>query len=403
MKKTLFNVGAASMMLAMFATGCASTEKQPYGLEVQTKIAELKGLEDHVKQPEKCLLPNLSLNQTKALYISWAAVATDSAVIRFGEADVVSVIRDATDSNNLGLWDAMRNSDTDKKDAADAITSMKTLVAQSYAKNKTTSKLSDDAMFETVVAKMAQEDYIAYKKGLKEGKKDSDFANQKEWLAKGKANIDKVAAENKKMLEAAEKRLAKAEKEVEESKRKISLTMSYAWKKAIELPVSEAGVAAAKVAAEKAVPQAQAAVNNAAAAVKDAEAKVNSLTNAFAKSAAEKALNAAKQTKIEADKALEEAKNLPKKAQEKVEAVKKEIAAIKAEFPEVDTVFELPNLKFDPTDMASVNAAGENLKKELAPWGYALEMAGKRGTAVIKAKSLAREAQGVLDEVSGEK
>ena len=150
-------------------TGCASTSQSASFAEevkkAEAAVANARGLENHTKQAEKYLLPNLFLEQTKVLYIDWAAIATDSIGLRFGEADVISVCRDATDSSNLKIWDAMRGADKEKANAAAA--EMKKFVAESYAKNKTTSKLSDNEMFKTVVGKVAQEDYVAYKKALK--------------------------------------------------------------------------------------------------------------------------------------------------------------------------------------------------------------------------------------------
>ena len=228
MKKSLLSVGAACFV-AVVMTGCASTSQSASFAEevkkAEAAVANARGLENHTKQAEKYLLPNLFLEQTKVLYIDWAAIATDSIGLRFGEADVISVCRDATDSSNLKIWDAMRGADKEKANAAAA--EMKKFVAESYAKNKTTSKLSDNEMFKTVVGKVAQEDYVAYKKALKEGTDASDYKDQAAWLAIGKANINKVAAEQKKMMAAAEARLAKAEKEAEDAKRKISLTIKY--------------------------------------------------------------------------------------------------------------------------------------------------------------------------------
>ena len=341
MKRTLLSVGAAALTVAMFVTGCSSTPKQSSLAEevkkAEAAVANARGLESHTKQADKYLLPNLFLEQTKVLYIDWAAIATDSIGLRFGEADVISVCRDATDSSNLKMWEAMRGADKAKADAAAA--ELKKFIAESYAKNKTTSKLSNDAMFETVVAKVAQEDYVAFKKAMKAGGSASDYKDQVEWLSKGKANIKKVAAEQKKMMAAAEARLAKAEKEAEDAKRKIILTIKYYSCKAAYL-------------------------------LADTQAK--NAGNPFLK----KTFVAA------ADKA------------------KNEMDAAEKEFPKVTTVFDMPSIKLGSIAEAMETKAA--IEKELEPWKYASNIGGKRWDSFWEVKKWAKEAQKTLDEVSGE-
>lgn len=343
MKKSLLSVGAAFLAVAMFATGCASTSQSASFAEevkkAEAAVAQARGLEKHTKQADKYLLPNVLLEQTKVLYIDWAAVATDSIGIRFGEADVISVARDAMDSSNLKSWDAMRNASTDKVQADAAVADMKKFIAESYAKNKTTSKLSNDAMFETVVGKIAQEDYIAYKKALKEGASEADYKDQKAWLDRGKANVAKVAAEQKKMMEAAEKRLAKAEKEAEDAKRKITLTIKYYS-------------------------------NKAAYMLADTQAK--NATNPFVKKGFVAAAEKNKALMDEAEK----------------------------EFPKVTTVFDMPPVKLGNLQEAQATKAA--IEKELEPWNYALEVGGKRWDSYWEVKKWAKEAQKTLEEVSGE-
>lgn len=343
MKKSLLSVGAASLALAMFITGCASSsESASFAEEVkkaEAAVAQARGLETHTKQADKYLLPNVLLEQTKVLYIDWAAIATDAIDIRFGEADVISVARDAMDSSNLKAWDAMRNADADKAQEEAAVASLKKFIAESYAKNKTTSKLSNDAMFETVVGKIAQEDYIAYKNALKDGASEADYKNQATWLAKGKANVVKVAAEQKKMLEAAEKRLAKAEKDAEDAKRKITLTIQYYSNKAAYL-------------------------------LADTQAK--NADNPFVKKGFAAVAEKTKALMDEAEK----------------------------EFPKVTTVFDMPPVKLG--NLQEVQETKAAIEKELAPWVYALEIGGKRWDSYWEVKKWAKEAQKTLEEVSGE-
>ena len=111
--------------------------------------------------------------------------------------------------------------------AATAEADLKKTVAESYAKNKTTSKFSNEAIYNTVIGKIAQEDYITYKQALKDGVNAADYKDQKTWLEKGKANVAKVAAEQKKLLDAAKRRLAKAEKEADETNHKVGLAVQY--------------------------------------------------------------------------------------------------------------------------------------------------------------------------------
>lgn len=344
MKKSLLMIGAASLMAAMFVTGCASTKSQASFIEevkkAEAAVANARGLEDHTKQPDKYLLPNVLLEQTKVLYINWAAVATDSIVLRFGEADVISVARDAMDSANLKNWDALRNADANKAEADAAATELKKYIAESYAKNKTTSKLNNDQMYDTVVGKIAQEDYVAYKKQVQAGEaKEEDFKDQKTWHEKGKANIAKVAAEQKKIMEAAEKRLAKAEEQAEEAKRKVALTVKYYTAKAASMV---------------------------------AESQAKGESNPFVKKGYDLTINEMKKLMDEAEK----------------------------EFPEVTTVFDMPAVKIESVQDAK-NAA-EAINQELKPWAYAADIGGKRWDSFWEVKKWAREAQKTLDEVSGE-
>lgn len=222
MKKSLLFTGVAGLAAMFVMTGCAST---PASLmeevkKVEAVVAKARGLETHKKQADKYLIPNALLDQTRVLYISWAATATDSIKIRFGEADVIGVAKDANHADMVKAWDVLRT-ETDEAKIKEAAKYLEESVAQSYKKNKTTSKYTDKEIFEIVVGKMAQEDVIA----KKTKKTDVDFSAK--WLEIGNKNIKKVAAENKKMLAAAEKRLAAAEKDAEESKRKIVLTIQY--------------------------------------------------------------------------------------------------------------------------------------------------------------------------------
>ena len=344
MKKSLLMVGAASLVAAMLAAGCASTEQQASFVEevkkAEAAVANARGLEEHTKQPEKYLLPNVLLEQTKVLYINWAAIATDAIELRFGDADVISVARDAMDSANLKSWDALRNADANKEQADAAAAELKKFIAESYAKNKTTSKLSDDQIFDTVVDKIAQEDYVAYKELLKAGEvKEEDYKDQKTWLERGKANIVKVAEEQKKRMEAAEKRLAKAEEDAEEAKRKVALTVKYYTAKG---------------------------------AFMVAESQAKGASNPLVKKGFELTMGETKKLMDEAEK----------------------------EFPEVTTVFELPPMKLN-TVQDAMNAKAA-IEKELKPWVYASEIGGKRWDSFWEVKKWAKEAQKTLDEVSGE-
>ena len=379
MKKSLLTVGAASFALAILATGCASAP-QPLSFAEEVKkaeaaVANARGLENHKKLDDKYVIPNVLLAQSKVLYIDWAATATDAIGIRFGEADVISVARDATDTSNLKAWEALRNAGKDEKSkaAADAACKeLKKFISESYAKNKTTSKLSNDAMFETVVGKLAQEDYIAYKKALKDGASESDYADQKEWLAAGKANAVKVAAEQKKMMEAAEKRLAAAEKEAEAANRKLVLILKYHGSK-LAIPGIKIGTAELHKALAGKVP---APVATSCVAI----------------------LN----------------KGL-------IMVMENNMAEAKKEWDGVDTAISdsIPEFKmpqFDATGLTPFNAVSKVTaykdtvskeietwqKKAFEPYDYAKEIGGKRWDSFWEVKKWAKEAQKTLDEVSGE-
>ena len=377
MKKSLLSIGAASLAIAFYATGCASTPAT-ISLAEEVKKAEAvvskaRGLENHEKLDERHLIPNLLLEQSKVLYISWAAVATDSIGLRFGEADVISVSRDATDSNYLKLWDALRNADANKENAVKAAAELEKVLAESYKKNKTTSKLSDKAMFDTVVGKIAQEDYIAYKKALKEGASESDYKNQKTWLAAGKANALKVAAEQKKLMEAAEKRLAAAEKDAAAAKRKVELVLKYNVSK-LAIPGIKIGIVELnKVLINQCKLPAPVAVTCCAILQKGlVDVMVNNMEEAKkewpgVETALKDSIEPYKMPKFNAVGVN------PFNASSKVQAYCKEVT----------------------------NSVDEWSDKAFKPWKYATEIGGKRWDSFWEVKKWAKEAQKTLDEVSG--
>ena len=376
MKKSLLFTGVAGLAAMFIMTGCSSVP--PTGnlaeevKKAEAVVAKARGLENHKKLDSKHVIPNILLEQSRVLYIGWAATATDSIGIRFGEADVISVSRDATDASNLTLWAKLREADKDAQAAEAAAKSLEKFIAESYKKNKTTSKKTDREMFETVVGKIAQEDYIVYKKTVAKGDaSESDYKFQKKWLEIGKKNILRVNAEQKKLMEAAKKRMEAAEKDAEAAKRKLALILKYHGSK-----LSKPGIVIG----------------------------VNILKKELGSSLPAAATNIA----------------IPFLQKSLIDVLDKNMKEAAAEWPEVVTAFSeaVPEFQMPKFSMEGVNlfnikgkmadylaSVEKSLKdwneKAFGPYNYAFEVGGKRWDSFWEVKKWANEAQKTLDEVSG--
>lgn len=363
-------------MLALFATGCASAPQQTSYVDsvnkAQAVVKNAKELENHTKLPEKHILPNILLEQSRVLYISWTAIAADSIGLRFGERDIVMVAKDAMNDNYTLYWAAMRNAKADKAKADAATEELKKIICnESIPKHREDKKDDEEykkSVFNTVVGKMAQEDYIEYKNLIKKGEASpSDYEGQEEWMAMGKANAIKVAAAHKKMLKDAEKRLAAAEKDAAAARRKLTLILKYHGNK-LALPAVKVGVAEVKkllagnlppVAVNAAMPLIEAALlNTMISAMDEAQKEWPGVVTAFADSV--------------------EPFTMPQFSMEGV------------------TVFNIKDKVVGYTDAVN-KSMSDWLKKTFQPYDYALEIGGKRWDSFWAVKKWASEAQDALD------
>ncbi len=341
-----FTVGAMALTAAMFAAGCASETPELYTIKLNNFLKEAQGQETHEKQPEKYVLPNVLLENSKVMYIQTGSAVTDAIKLRFGDSDVLLVTQSALDTHNTKAWNSLKNADNAddtnaKKNAENASKELKETIVKAYDKLKTTSKKTPDEIFDTVVGLQAQEDFIAFKHNIKNAKTQADkkvldeqLKKQKSWLERGAKNVTRVYAEQKIKQAAAEAKLKAAKDEADAANHKVALVVKY-W-------TAKTSAMAAQAAAQKA-------------------------GNPFVQKASEIAIN---------------------QAQAIMDSTAKE-------WPEVKNVFAIPNMN-DPLQAVDV------IKKELTPYTYSIKVANDRFVYVNKALPWWYDSYQALKEASGD-
>lgn len=211
MKKSLLSVSAASLAIAMFATGCGTGNNAI--AEANEFIAGAETYKTHKVQKDE--MANVLLNSSEQLYLLVGGAVADIVKICYGESDVVLLRQNVGRINYYKEWDAIKentaNSATAKEDLLKAI-------SQNLSSNPEYQKRTPEQYFAIIEAKMALEDYTNYKKAKEEKQQDEieKYAKMDAWLAKGKAELKNSYTDDYKKAEA--KRAEQMNKSLEHTK-----------------------------------------------------------------------------------------------------------------------------------------------------------------------------------------
>ena len=212
MKKSLFTVGAASMMLAVFATGCATTEESNPVQEANQFITAASEYKTHKVQKDNVV--NVLLNNSQQLYLNIGAAVVDNIKVRFGEADMMLLMQEYGYAQNYSKdWAAIKLNNDKAKAANENIVKALT----KYLKdNQQYQKKNPEQAMNTIKNKLAMEDFVNYKKAAKDKNEETlkSYKGMDAWLALGKKELDSSYGD---AFKAAE---AKRAKMIEESKKR---------------------------------------------------------------------------------------------------------------------------------------------------------------------------------------
>ncbi len=208
MKKSLLSVGAASMMLAMFATGCGTTGSNQIQ-EANDFIAGAQSYKVHKVQKDE--MANVMLNISEQLYLLIGGAVADNIKIRFGESDVMLLMQEYGNADNYSKdWKAIKLNSADAKAANERILAGIT----TYLKdNQQYQKKTPAQAFDAVKNKLALGDFVAYGAAQKANDKEAldNYKGMEAWLEIGKKELNSCYGDAYKAAEA------KRAKQMEES------------------------------------------------------------------------------------------------------------------------------------------------------------------------------------------
>ena len=210
MKKSLLSVGAASMMLAMFATGCGTTGTN----EIQEANDFIAGSQTYkVHKVQKDEMANVMLNTSEQLYLLIGGAVADNIKIRFGEADILLLEQKYTNDENFkNHFASIKKADKNAKKAEEEILKAITQYMNS-AEGKQYQKKTPEQAFTIIKNKRALNDFTAYStaKKAKDEKTLNNYKGMEAWLEIGKKELNSCYGDAYKAAEA------KRAKQMEES------------------------------------------------------------------------------------------------------------------------------------------------------------------------------------------
>ena len=210
MKKSLLSVGAASMMLAMFATGCGTTGGNQIQ-EANDFIAGSQSYKTHKVQKDE--MANIMLNTSEQLYLLIGGAVADNIKIRFGEADIRFLEQNYVNADKHSKdWIAISLNNADAKAANERIfAGLKEYLASPAGQQW--SKKTPEQAFAIIKNKRALNDFISYSAAKKANDAEAlnNYKGKDAWLALGKKELNSCYGD---AFKAAE---AKRAKQMEES------------------------------------------------------------------------------------------------------------------------------------------------------------------------------------------
>lgn len=213
MKKSLLSVGAASLAIAMFATGCGTPGNNAVA-EANEFIAGAETYKTHKVQKDE--MANVLLNSSEQLYLLVGGAVADIAKIRYGESDVILLRQNVGyETEYYKEWDKI------KKNTANSATAKENLlkaISQNLSSNPQYQKRTSEQYFAIIEAKIALDDYTRYCTAAKE--KQQDEIKMDAWLAKGKAELKNSYTDDYKKAEA--KRAEQMNKSLEHTKAELT-------------------------------------------------------------------------------------------------------------------------------------------------------------------------------------